>query len=192
MDKEKKRHNTDHSVKDRLCCIIIICEIHHAPQIIPRQGWKPLLLPCKRSWWSICESMSCRDGRAGPRGWLWYHPTNDSPRMKRFWQICNTVNKVNCSDYVTSLTKCFCRLTSSSTAGAASLSASRVRQGNALKTVSTEEHEMFLSVSNLQSLYSSYKNDHTYTGCLCPIGPLNTPPPHLWSGDSENPMNRGE
>ncbi len=104
---KKRRHNTDHSIKDRLCCVIIICEIHHTPQIIPRQGWKPLLLPCRRSWWSICESMSCRDGRAGPRGWLWYHPTNDSPRMKRFWQICNTVNKVNCSDYVTLLTQCF-------------------------------------------------------------------------------------
>lgn len=54
---------------------------------MPRQGWKPLLLPWRRSWWSICESMSCSDGRAGPRGWLWYQPTNESPLMNRFWQI---------------------------------------------------------------------------------------------------------
>lgn len=36
--------------------------------------------------------MSCREGSAGPKGWLWYQPTNDSPRRNRLWQICRADN----------------------------------------------------------------------------------------------------
>ena len=50
-----------------------------------RQGWKPLLEPCSRSWYSICASMSCSDGSAGLYGWLWYQPTRDRPRRSRLW-----------------------------------------------------------------------------------------------------------
>lgn len=31
--------------------------------------------------------MSCREGSAGPKGWLWYQPTSDSPRKNKLWQI---------------------------------------------------------------------------------------------------------
>jgi hypothetical protein len=50
-----------------------------------RQGWKPLLEPCSRSWYSICASISCSEGSAGLCGWLWYQPTRDRPRRNRLW-----------------------------------------------------------------------------------------------------------
>lgn len=74
---------------------VCVCLWRHWPQMTPRQGWKPLLEPCSLSWWSIWESMSCSDGRAGPRGWLWYQPTKDRPRMNRFWQIWKREHQFN-------------------------------------------------------------------------------------------------
>lgn len=50
-----------------------------------RQGWKPLLEPCSLNWYSICASMSCKEGTAGLCGWLWYQPTRDRPRRNRTW-----------------------------------------------------------------------------------------------------------
>ena len=83
--------------------------------------------------------MSCSDGRAGPRGRLWYQPTSDSPRMNRFWQICRRRRATDAKPASSHLLRVgpLCS-TSSSTAEAVSLSASLVRQGKALRTVSTE------------------------------------------------------
>lgn len=89
-------------------------------------------------------------------------------------------------------------VTSSSTAEAESLSASLVRQGKALKTVSTEMHRpqrgmshgcgrlQFTSVYFLVT-FLSLGESHTHVVYWCPIVLRGTPPPHWWSGDNGSP-----
>lgn len=78
--------------------------------------------------------------------------------------------------------------TSSSTAEAASLSASLVRQGKALKTVSTESSRTRIRLSAHASFLKLKRPERgAHAACWCPTGLRGTRPPRCWSGDSESP-----
>lgn len=83
-------------------------------------------------------------------------------------------------------------VTSSSTAEAESLSASLVRHGKALKTVSTEiqsERRTALArrSADLITMLSFVGKSCTHAACWYPIVPRGIPPPHWWSGDNGSP-----
>lgn len=134
--------------------------------------------------------MSCREGSAGPKGWLWYQPTNDSPRRNRLWQICR-VRITSDPPHNTrgqggtwgAVGRCF---TSSSTAPAASASPRRLRHGKACSTVSTAGTGGGWPCRGLLP-----PPPIAYAACWCPSGPPGSRPLHCASDGCGNPTGKG-